>query len=197
MPGSSANVCQASVRGTWLASDCTVSRSGGQLAAARITLWYSSFACEHCSRVIRRSSCALSGSDVWRSAARAQQRLGGRQVGVVVVGQAAGGALGGQPLELGADEEDVAALVRLERLDQRAAVAQLLDQADRLQLTQRLADRRAADPEPRRQVLLAQAGAERDAPGEDLDLQLVGEIVRARRAGVAGRAIGLRSYRRG
>ena len=28
MPGSSANVCHATERGTWLASDCTVSRSG-------------------------------------------------------------------------------------------------------------------------------------------------------------------------
>ena len=68
-------------------------------------------------------------------------------------------------------------------------MAQLLDQADRLQLAQRLPDRRAADAEARRQVLLAQAGAERDAPGEDLDLQLVREVVRARLGCSWGRAM--------
>jgi hypothetical protein len=114
--------------------------------------------------------------------AGAEQPLGGGQVGVVVVGETAGRALGGQALELGADEEDVAALVRLERPDQRPTVSQLLDQPDRLQLTQRLADRRAADAEPSGEVLLAQPGAERDAPGDDLDLQLVGEVVGTRRA---------------
>ena len=111
MPGSSANVCHATERGTWLASDCTVSRSGLQLAAARITLWNSSLACEHCSRAIRRSVSALGSSCSWRLAAGQQQRLGGRQVGRVVGGQPARRALGGQALELGADEEDVAALV--------------------------------------------------------------------------------------
>jgi hypothetical protein len=37
--GSSANVRQAIERGTMFWSDCTVSRSGGQAAAARMTLW--------------------------------------------------------------------------------------------------------------------------------------------------------------
>jgi hypothetical protein len=79
--------------------------------------------------------------------AGAQQRLGGGQVGVVIGGEPARCALGGEALELRPDEEDVAALVGLERLDQRPAVPELLDQADRLQLAQRLADRRAADTE--------------------------------------------------
>jgi hypothetical protein len=58
-------------------------------------------------------------------------------------------------------------------------VAELIDEPDRLQLAQRLAHRRAADAEPAREVFLAQAGAERDAPGDDLDLQPVGQVVGA------------------
>ena len=64
-------------------------------------------------------------------------------------------------------------------------MAELLDQADRLELAQRLADRRAADAEAGGQVLLAEARPERDAAGDDLDLELVGQVVGAREAGRA------------
>jgi hypothetical protein len=114
--------------------------------------------------------------------AGAQQRLGSGQVGVVIGGEPARCALGGEALELRPDEEDVAALVGLERLDQRPAMPELLDQADRLQLAQRLADRRAADTEACGQILLAQPRAERDAPCDDLDLQLMCQVVGPRRA---------------
>jgi len=66
LPGSAANVCQARLRGTRFSSDCTVSRSGGQLAAARMMLWNSSLACEHCSRAISRPVWSPAGSWAWR-----------------------------------------------------------------------------------------------------------------------------------
>ena len=59
---------------------------------------------------------------------------------------------------------------------------ELLDQPDRLELAQRLADRCAADAEPGGQVFLAQAGAHRDLAGHDLDLQRTGQIVGAAEA---------------
>src|SRR6476620_6200492 len=67
-------------------------------------------------------------------------------------------------------------------------MSQLLDQPDRLQLAQRLADGGTADPEALGQILLPQPGAERDPARDDLDLELVGEVVGA--AGTAGRLVG-------
>jgi len=89
-------------------------------------------------------------------------------------------ALGGQTLELGPHQIDVAALLGAERAHDGAAVAELVDEADRLQLSQRLAHRGAADTEAGRQVFLTQPRAQGDAAGDDLDLQLVGEVVGAR-----------------
>ena len=118
--------------------------------------------------------------------AGAQQRLGDIEVALVVAGQAPGGALGGQPLELGPHQIDVAALLGAEQAHDGAAMAELVDQADRLQLAQRLPHRRAADAEAGCQVLLAQPRAEGNAAGDDLDLELVGEVVGARQRGVFG-----------
>jgi hypothetical protein len=58
-------------------------------------------------------------------------------------------------------------------------MAELLDQADRLELAQRLPHRRPAHAEPGGEVLLAQAGPEGDAAGHDLGLELAGQVVGA------------------
>ena len=61
-------------------------------------------------------------------------------------------------------------------------MAELLDQPERLELAQRLAHRRAAHAEAGGEVLLAQARPERDPAGDDLGLELVGQVVGAREA---------------
>ena len=61
-------------------------------------------------------------------------------------------------------------------------MAELLDEAERLELAQRLAHGSAAHAEARSEVLLAKARPERDPPGDDLGLELVGQVVGSREA---------------
>src|SRR6185437_10643977 len=112
--------------------------------------------------------------------AGAEQRLGDVEVALVVAGEPPGRPLGGQALELRPHQVHVAALLGAEPAHDGAAVAELVDEPDRLELAQRLAHRRAAHAETARQVFLAQARPQRDAARDDLDLQPVGQVVGAR-----------------
>ena len=58
-------------------------------------------------------------------------------------------------------------------------MAELLDQAERLELAQGLAHRGSAHAEAGCEILLAQARPERDPAGDDLGLKLVGQVVGA------------------
>ena len=73
------------------------------------------------------------------------------------------GGLGGrEALELGADQERLAQLGRRDRADAHAAVGDRRDEPERLEALERLAHRRAADPEALADMLLAQHLAGRD-----------------------------------
>ena len=109
----------------------------------------------------------------------AQERLGDVEIGPVVARQAPRGAFRGQALQLRPHEIDVAALLRAEAAHDGAPVPELIHQADRLQLAQRLAHGRAAHAEAGGEILLAQPRPERDAARDDLDLQPAGEVVGA------------------
>src|SRR5262245_25106303 len=90
--------------------------------------------------------------------------------------------LGREPFELGAHLVALADLARGRVTDERAAVRAELDQAGRLELPQRLADRRPADSELVGERLLPQARARRDLAAQDASLQRRGELVDQRAA---------------
>ena len=100
-----------------------------------------------------------------------------------------GGALGGEPLELGAQLVDLLHLAAGRGADDRAAVRAQRHQAGALELGQRLTDRGPADLETGAQLVLREAFAERDPAVEDVALQAMGDLVgEARRRGPAGTA---------
>ena len=107
--------------------------------------------------------------------------LGGVERGEPLRRHARRGALGGQALELGADEERLAQLVARERADANAAVRLERDEAERGQPAQRLADRRAADVEALGEQLLAENRAGGDRAGDDLVLEDDRDVVGLRR----------------
>jgi len=90
----------------------------------------------------------------------------------VELGQICGGHLrrrhsGGEPLELGADEERLAQLVRRDRAHAHAAVRLERDETERGEAAKRLAHRRAADVEPLGRRLLAADGPRPDHATHD------------------------------
>ena len=94
-----------------------------------------------------------------------------------------GGALGGEPLELGAQLVDLLHLAAGGDAHDGAAVRPQLDEAASLELDQRLAHRRAADAEAGAQLVLREALAEPDPALEDVALQAVGDLVGQARRG--------------
>ena len=86
--------------------------------------------------------------------------------------------LGREALELRPDEKRLAQLGAGQRADADAAVGLERDEAERRQAAKRLADGRAADAVPSRQLLLAQHGSRRELPRDDRLLQLERDVVR-------------------
>ena len=100
----------------------------------------------------------------------------------VELGQIRGGHLrrrdlGGEPLELGADEERLAQLVRGDRADADAAVRLEGDETERGEAAKRLPHGRATDVEPLRERLLAQDGTRLDDAADDLVLEDARDVV--------------------
>ena len=107
--------------------------------------------------------------------------LGGVECGEPLGRHARRGALGGEPFELGADEEGLAQLVAGERADANAAVRLERDEPERGEPAQRFADRRAADVEPLGEQLLPEHRARGDRAGDDLVLEDDRDVVGLRR----------------
>ena len=85
--------------------------------------------------------------------------------------------LGGEPFELGPHRVRVADLTRCEPAHERAAIRAQLDEPARLQLAQRLADRRSADAELLGERLLPESRSRRQVAVEDARLQLRRQLV--------------------
>ena len=80
-------------------------------------------------------------------------------------------------LQLGPDEERLAQLLARERADADAAVRHELDEPERGQPSQRLADRRPRDPVLLGERLLAEDRARLDLAGDDRLLEGVRDLV--------------------
>src|SRR5262245_15633678 len=92
-------------------------------------------------------------------------------------------------LELGAHLVGVADLARREAPYERAAVRLELDEPGRLQLSERLADGRAADAELLGERLLAEPRPRRELAAQDLRLDLVRQLVDEHRSPTLSRKV--------
>jgi hypothetical protein len=136
-------------------------------AAARIASWKRSFAS------IQPKS-APSGRD---GDGVAEQALGLFEAPQLGLAGAGGSDLGRESLELGADRVSLADLPCREAPHYRAAVWNQHHRSRRVQHPQRFANRRAADSELGRQVLLTQPRPGGPRPREDLRVNLLGKVV--------------------
>jgi hypothetical protein len=123
----------------------------------------------------------------------AELRLRRMQAVGLVVADPLRGKLGGEALELGAHLVRIADLAWGETAHESAPVGAELDDPGRLELPERLADRRPADPELLGEGFLAQAGAGRQLAAQDPRLELGGELVDQRPPLVEG-VLGYRRY---
>src|SRR5215212_5360815 len=112
----------------------------------------------------------------------AEERLGLAEPAEVVVADVGRGELGREPFQLRADVVRLPDVSRGGAADDRAAMRQQLHDPGHLQLAQRLADGRPADPELLGEGFLPQARADGDRAAEDSSLDRSREPVDERRA---------------
>jgi hypothetical protein len=99
------------------------------------------------------------------------------ELGQALLVEAGNRERGRQRLELGPDEERLSQLFARQRADADASVRDELDEPERGQAAQRLADRSPRDPELVRERLLTEDRARLDLPRDDLLLEGVGDLV--------------------
>src|SRR5947199_127087 len=158
-----------------------VKPAGARPSGARRRLWAVIMAGERVLRLgqLTRRVAGRARPELLRDAGEAALRL--LELLEILFRHPLGRELGRQTFELGANEESLVQLLARQRADADAPVRDEVDEPERGEPAQRLADRGAADLELLRQLLLAEHGAGLELPGHDRFLDHEGDVVGLRR----------------